>query len=395
MKLEEASCFLQKLCDVPVTILPDKASFENLIYTYQFHSVQNLQISHLYTGFFLGDSQNVFQEVIDPFHIRFIFCTISHIPVAFGPYCTEIFSVSDCSILIKRLKLNGCSAKELAVYRSRFPVMDEGQAQFYVRCLMRQIQPDADPPLELFDCTSVGQNALEHDFAYTPYIELIKKRYVLEQQFMSQIANGNSQEALRSWNSLHKQMAYLKRQLGDTVESARFSATITRTVIRMAAYGAGIPADVLDRLTRNSSDAISRLTSIEAIKQETTRLILQICRIIRRQFDEQYSSLVLSAIYFLEYHYNQEIRIEDLAAELAVSANHLIVRFRTETGITPGAYLIKTRMKKARFLLADNGRTIQEVAEAVGIPDANYFTRLFKRTYGETPSQYRCTCKNM
>ena len=389
MKLEEASRFLQELCDTAVTLLPDGAAFALLQERYQFHPIQEYLSPGILSGFFAGNGQPVLKAVIDPFQIRFIFCTIDGVPVVFGPYCAEIFSVSDCAVMLRRLKVTEFSARELAVYRSRFPVMDEERARFCVLCLIKKIQTEAEPRLESVDYTAAAYQPLSQEFHYTPYIQLIQMRYAVEQQFMEHIAKGNSWEALKIWASLHKQMAYRKRQLGDTVESARFSATITRTVIRLAAYRAGLPADLLDQLTRESNDAISRLTTIEGIKQETYRLILQVCRIIRRQLDKQYSPLVLSALYSLENHYQEDVRIDELAEELSVSTNHLIARFREETGNTPAAYLIQYRLKMARNLLADSGKSIQEIAGLVGIPDANYFSRLFKRAYGETPSKYR------
>ena len=77
------------------------------------------------------------------------------------------------------------------------------------------------------------------------------------------------------------------------------------------------------------------------------------------------------------------------ADHLGISIAHYIRTFKKETGMTPNAYLMKVRVKKAPKLLGSTHYTIQEISTKVGIPDANYFVKCFRKMYGITPSQYR------
>ncbi len=72
-----------------------------------------------------------------------------------------------------------------------------------------------------------------------------------------------------------------------------------------------------------------------------------------------------------------------------VSINRLISDFRTETGKTPGSYIQHVRLSQASRLLSNTDLTIQNISTMAGIPDANYFIKLFKREYSMTPNQYR------
>ena len=56
---------------------------------------------------------------------------------------------------------------------------------------------------------------------------------------------------------------------------------------------------------------------------------------------------------------------------------------------TPNVYLRQHRLKQAARILAATDQPVQEVASAVGIPDANYMIKLFKAQYGDTPTEYR------
>lgn len=91
----------------------------------------------------------------------------------------------------------------------------------------------------------------------------------------------------------------------------------------------------------------------------------------------------------MENKFHQDISLSDLANELAVSKNYLIKRFKAEDGMTPIQYLTKFRLKRAAMLLAEHTLSIQDIADVVGIPDSNYFTKLFKKSFHMTPQQYR------
>ena len=67
------------------------------------------------------------------------------------------------------------------------------------------------------------------------------------------------------------------------------------------------------------------------------------------------------------------------------------MRFRKDTGNTISAYLTRLRMEIAARMLAGSTTSIQQIAETVGILDANYFIKLFRREFHTTPGQYRNT----
>jgi AraC family L-rhamnose operon transcriptional activator RhaR len=83
--------------------------------------------------------------------------------------------------------------------------------------------------------------------------------------------------------------------------------------------------------------------------------------------------------------------IEELAAQISVSAPYLQRLFKSETGMPPMTYLRDLRLDKAReFLEAkDKFYRISEISYQVGIPDDSHFTRDFKKKFGVTPTEYR------
>lgn len=79
----------------------------------------------------------------------------------------------------------------------------------------------------------------------------------------------------------------------------------------------------------------------------------------------------------------------ELASEGGVSVSHLHREFRSQLGVTPMAWLARTRAEVAASLLLQTDRPVGWVGAQVGWPDPNYFSRCFRRAYGISPSAYR------
>ena len=92
---------------------------------------------------------------------------------------------------------------------------------------------------------------------------------------------------------------------------------------------------------------------------------------------------------YLDSHYAETIRLDDLGRRAAMSKPHLISEFRKYLGVPPIDYLIDIRMEHARSLLLNRNLSITVVAERVGYPDIYHFSKLFKKRLGHSPSEFR------
>lgn len=86
---------------------------------------------------------------------------------------------------------------------------------------------------------------------------------------------------------------------------------------------------------------------------------------------------------------DSELSVEDLSRAVFLSPSQMYRRVKASTGRTPSQFIRKIRMKKAVELLADSNLKIAEVAYEVGFTDPGYFTKVFKREYGELPGELR------
>lgn len=102
-----------------------------------------------------------------------------------------------------------------------------------------------------------------------------------------------------------------------------------------------------------------------------------------------YKKEVVECIRYIRKHYQEKFTLADLSSSVGMSENYLCKIFKNDTGISIIQYTQNFRMEKAAALIAENNLSFGEIADAVGISDQFYFNRIFKKTYGMTPSQYR------
>lgn len=389
MNFEDACTLTADIAGIPFTVLENLQQCEDFCRRNQFHSRQDYLEPYVLEVMLdeLTDTEIVCTN--DVFQIHYIFCRADGKALVVGPYCTESFGENDYRLLLRRKNLSALNFQDLTAYRGKIPVMKENNILHLLRCIAKNCNWSVVPnQIRRVDFEGMVKTP-EEDQVHLPYSQEVIERYREEDAFMESIRQGDHVNAIAHWRELHNHMAGFKRTLGAPLETARHSAAITRSVIRLAAKEAGIPPLVNDQISGKSAAIIHKAATIDEIDHEHERVIREYCRAVRSLQKNAYSGMTQSVLYFLENNYQKEISADTIARELEMSANYLTARFRAEVGQTPSQYLQNLRMQKAAARLARTKDSVQEISSSVGIQDANYFARVFKQYSGMTPSQYR------
>ena len=92
---------------------------------------------------------------------------------------------------------------------------------------------------------------------------------------------------------------------------------------------------------------------------------------------------------YVHKYYYKDITINTLTEQNNVNRNRLSYVFRKHAGMGPAEYLLNYRIKMAQKMLCTSGVPVQQIAQAVGIADPFYFSRVFKKRVGISPTKYR------
>ena len=92
---------------------------------------------------------------------------------------------------------------------------------------------------------------------------------------------------------------------------------------------------------------------------------------------------------YIHFHYAKHLSLESIAEEFSLSSNYLSRSFKKKTGSGITDYINNVRIQKAKELLENPEIKIFHIAAQVGYSDEKYFSRVFKKTVGMSPLQYR------
>src|SRR5271169_6239992 len=107
------------------------------------------------------------------------------------------------------------------------------------------------------------------------------------------------------------------------------------------------------------------------------------------QTSQENDSRVERCLSYIHEHFTGNFDIETLAQTISVSSSYLFRIFKRKMRVTPMHYRNLVRIDKARLLLLDRRFTVEEIADHVGFDGARYFSRVFKKETGLSPSEFR------
>jgi AraC-like DNA-binding protein len=99
---------------------------------------------------------------------------------------------------------------------------------------------------------------------------------------------------------------------------------------------------------------------------------------------------VRAAVMFIELHYHDpNITLDDIAGAAHLSPDHFGRVFHSAVGHSPIQHLRRVRIERSCFLLRNTALRIEDISREVGVQDPFYFSRIFRKTMGTTPREYR------
>ncbi len=284
--------------------------------------------------------------------------------------------------------------QDISLYYQRLPFDDGARLLLTVIRLCEQAYPQVsfrcvEAP-ELFSGTldfyAPGMvNAQKVQTLQTRYRQ---ERIRLEEQLVAAISMGDSKNALKT-------LADLER-LPDPAETANTPAALQNAFLSVNAlyrlvsgYNRAVHAEPVEQVYRTY---LEKAESIQT-RKDLSRLILQMvtsyCECIQNYTLGQYSPPIQQMVHYIHLHTEEALSLKFFSQMCNFSPSYLSNLFHKETGTTLTAYINQYRVERAVVLLQYSSLSIAQVGERVGFLDECYFTRIFKRLKGVSPSVYR------
>ena len=353
--------------------------------------------NHMVGDMVLRSEARTIYRLTDEFYCSYIYLqlpgTPRHTALIAGPYITFEMSHEQFAADVERLGIPPWLSRRVEEYYRNVPVLQDPSL------LLNLFTAFGETLWDDFIITEVDHTAPLPDLAALTIpeantsqqllmdMQIMQARYDSENELLRVVAAGQVLRAERLLNGFIP--THFARRAADPVRDIKNYCIIGNTLMRKAAEQGGVHPVYLDEISSAFAKRIEGLSAVEAGEGLFSDMVRSYCRLVRKHTAQHYSPQVEKAVLFIDADLSQDLSLGTIAENLNISAGYLSSVFRKETGKTVTEYVNEKRTEHAAALLRGSSLQVQTVAQYCGIPDVNYFSKIFKRRYGVTPREYR------
>lgn len=349
-----------------------------------------------------GFSENRIYKLTDSFSCSYIYFLLPDLPdltvLIIGPYMSFNISRGGIMELSELLGIPALQVNRLEGYYENLPVIsDMTPIMNAVIAFGETIWGSADK----FDIADVGlpddpisdipENIVGGRERLPIDMQLMETRYSYENSMMEMVSQGQIHRLELMLANLGA-MSFEQRA-SDPLRNAKNYCIICNTLLRKAAEQGGVHPVYIDEMSSVFARRIENIFTVEASQRMIAEMMRSYCRLVRKRASESYSPLIQKAILYIDADISRDLSLHSLAEQLNISDGYLSTIFRKETGRTLTEFVNEKRVRTGAHLLRTTRMQIQTVAQYCGIPDVNYFSKVFKKFIGKSPKEYRASLK--
>lgn len=217
--------------------------------------------------------------------------------------------------------------------------------------------------------------------------KLLEKRYREENELMMAVSSGNYERTELMMSKITP--LKIEQRLPNQLRDQKNYLIILNTLMRKAAEYGGVHPLYLDDISSQFAHKIEIITSEGERSSLVREMLRKYCMLVRSYSTKGYPPIISQVMNYIPMHLGENLSLKAMALQCSVSSTYLSALFKKETGSTLTDYVNRKRVEQALFLLNSTDLHIQTIAASCGIPDLNYFTKVFKKQTKKTPSEYR------
>lgn len=309
-----------------------------------------------------------------------------------GPYLTERTDINRTTRLCNQMGIPSSLHAFINQYFSSLPRMQEqaflenylftlgeslyGLGEFQLQYLKQQSKEDT---------TYVAKLDSGHDESLMKRLE---DRYELEGQVIDAISRGDFHKAMHY--STNQAFQNIDNRSPNPLRSIKNNLLTFNTLCRKGAEQGKVHPIHLDEMSRRMAIKIENMTSPGQDREVHREILKNYCHLVQEKSTSGYSPTMQRVLnHILQNLTEPTLTLQNTADALSLSKTYLSALFKRETDLTFTSYVNKKRIEHGIFLLNTTDLQIQIIAGECGIPDVNYFSKIFQKEKGMSPSEYK------
>jgi len=307
--------------------------------------------------------------------------------IVLGPFLSSIPSNELITDLISKHKFPVSERKQLQDYYQSLSIIGGTKSTYLGDLLVNMCHhPYIDGKLvhteKSRSTERVGKILYEEDK------QIIEGRYKAEKKLMRAIEQGDREEIDRLSKEVKGMLDFSDRIPESPFRSAKNMLFVLNTLCRISAEKGGLQPITVHYVSEKFAILIERAPNLPYLKTLAYNMINEYTGLVQKHSTKDFSMIVRKAVDYIQVNLEKTLTLKDIAAAIHVHPSHLSRKFKQDTGLTIIDYVNQKRVEEAKLHLQAGNTTITDIALMVGYNDLNYFTRVFKKMTGQTPSQY-------
>ena len=355
--------------------------------------------SETFFDFFPDTRPNTVYRVADIFLCRYLFFMLPYCEketvFIIGPYLNEDISRQQILEQGERMGISPKYYRELEFFYTALPVIKE---EHYIFAMVHTFAEFLWSGADRYESVDINRESsaafiTHHLEPRVPSegsslnIQAMESRYDFENQLMMAVSQGNLHKA--ELMMTHFSTLAFENRTPDPLRNMKNYCIIMNTLLRKAAEQGGVHPVQLDSVSSDFARRIEQLRSVAVVTGFMREILQTYCNLVKRHSVRSYSPPVQKAMVKIDSDLTADLSLRAMAELTNVTPGYFSGLFKKETGQTLTEYVNGKRMAFAKHLLKSTNLQIQTIAQHCGILDFHYFCRMFKKTVGKTPSEYR------
>lgn len=218
--------------------------------------------------------------------------------------------------------------------------------------------------------------------------------FKLEDTITDEITNGNIEKVTETLKriSLNDFMDDMLDSIQSEEEALRAFKNLLlniNTFCRIAAKNGEVIPLILYLVYMRNNILIETSNSFEFLRDEIfLNIPREYARIVAKYSTRGYSNVMKEIVYEISQNLTKNLTLKEIASNHNIHPVHLARKFKTETGITFIAYINELRIDLAKYYFHLDEYRLSEVVHLAGFNSHSYFTKVFKKITGQTPTKY-------
>lgn len=264
-------------------------------------------------------------------------------------------------------------------------VSSEGRGPLQLASRLRECREALEHKFYMGSGSVIFYKDVSAFFKYDDHSALEK----LQKSLLEGIKSGNEMSVRSRLDEIFSYVKDMEKVNRDYLKNFYWNTVSSINSIRVSIQAADNEKKPDGRHLSGVLGLIEKSGSIDELNTILEEAAISVVQKVNGYNNKSIKLILRKAVEYLQEHYNEQVTLNEVAEQAFVSTYYISRLFRKEMGKSFVDYLNEIRIEKAKVLLKDIKYKTYEVAESVGIPDAHYFSRLFKKHVGVTPTEFR------